>query len=163
MAEAEALLRLERWLVACFGRSWPLVLCDRPSPASWLRRSLDRLAPWERNPPSVAATDGARLLLPREAFGGSDREPGETAHLAALALARRLALGGLGQTGPPPLGGDVAGALEAARGDAELAKLLPGLAASLDRARAAALRVRPPLDALRSAERAIEALVRALL
>ena len=158
-----ALLRLERWLVACFGHSWPLVLCDRPSPASWLRRSLDRPAPWELDPPLVVETDGARLLLPREAFGVNDRELGESAHLAALALGRRLAQGERWEIETTPLARDVRWALEAARGDAELATLLPGLAASLDRARAAALRLRPPLDALRSAERAVEELVRALL
>jgi nitric oxide reductase NorD protein len=152
-----ALLRLERWLVACFGRSWPLVLCDRPPPAGWLRRALDRPAPWEAAPPLVVATDGARLLLPRAAFDS------ESAHLAALALARRLVQGVPCRPEESPLRRDVDWVLEAARGDAALAALLPGLAPSLDRARAAALAERPRLDALGVTERGVEELVRALL
>jgi nitric oxide reductase NorD protein len=152
-----ALLRLERWLVACFGCSWPLVVCDRPPPAGWLRRALDRPAPWEADPPLVVGTDGACLLLPRGALGS------ESAHLAALALARRLASGMPCRSEEGPLRRDVRWVLEAAQGDAALAALLPGLAPSLDRARAAALAERPRLDALRTAERRVEELVRALL
>jgi nitric oxide reductase NorD protein len=157
---ASALLRLERWLVACFGRSWPLVLCDRPPPAGWLRRALDRPAPWETDPPLVVATDGACLLLPRGALGS------ESGHLAALALARRLVHGmpsRSSRSDENPVRRDVRWVLEAAQGDAALAALLPGLAPNLDRARAAALAGRPRLDALRTAERRVEELVRSLL
>jgi nitric oxide reductase NorD protein len=152
-----ALLRLERWLVACFGRSWPIALCDPPAPAGWLRRALDPPAPWRTDPLAVAATDGARLLLPREAVGS------ESVHLAALALGRRLVSGERRSSEPSALHRDVHWALEAAQGDAALAALLPGIASSLRRARAAALATRPPLEALRTAERSVEQFVRALL
>src|SRR5262245_1333851 len=79
-----AMLRLDRWLVACFGRSLPIALCDRPAHVGWLRRALDRPAPWQIAPPPVAATDGACLFLPRETLDS------ETALLVALALGRRL-------------------------------------------------------------------------
>jgi nitric oxide reductase NorD protein len=154
---ASALLRLERWLVACFGRSWPLVVCDRPPRASWLRRALGRTAPWDANPPLVVGTDGACLLLPRAALRS------ESAHLAALALARRLVQGMPYRSEENALRRDVRWALDAAQGDAALAALLPGLAAGLGRARSAALAERPRLDALRTAERMVEELVRALL
>jgi nitric oxide reductase NorD protein len=152
-----ALLRLERWLVACFGRSWPLVACDRPSRVGWLRRALGRPAPWEADPPLVVGTDGARLLLPREALGS------ESTHLAALGLARRLVEGMRCSAEESPFCRDVRWVLAAAQGDRALAALLPGLAPSLDRARAVALAGRPRLDALRTAERSVEELVRALL
>jgi nitric oxide reductase NorD protein len=154
---ASALLRLERWLVACFGRSWPLVLVDRPAPVGWLRRALDRPAPWQVDPPPVAGTDGACLLLPRSALGS------ESTRLAALALGRRLVLGRHGGSEVDPLCRDIGWALEAAEGEVALAALLPGLAASFERARADALAVRPRLDSLRGGERVVEELVRSLL
>jgi nitric oxide reductase NorD protein len=152
-----SLVRLERWLVACFGRSWPLVLADPPSPAGWLRRALDQPPPWQIDPIGVAGTDGACLWLPRDALGS------ESAHLAALALGRRLVSGECGRAQMNPLQRDVRWALEAARGDAALAEILPGLVPSFARARTAALAVRPRLDALRPTERKVEELVRALL
>jgi nitric oxide reductase NorD protein len=154
---ASATLRLERWLVACFGRSWPIVPCGRAARPGWLRSVMDRQAPWQTDPVSVAATDGACLLIPREALGS------ESSHLAVLALGRRLALGVQRGRREGPLCRDVRWLLEAARGDEWLAALLPGLAPALERERAAALNARPASDRLRRSECAVEELVRTLL
>ena len=154
---AGAVLRLERWLVACFGRSWPIVLCEAPSPPGWLRRALDRLPPWQIAPLPMAGTDGDCLVLPRSAFGSG------SIHLAALALAHRLARDLSRRSEGSPLCRDVAWLLEAASGEVALAALLPGLAESFERARAVALAARPRLDSLRGSERVVEELVRSLL
>jgi nitric oxide reductase NorD protein len=151
------MLRLDRWICACFGRSWPIVLCDRSEPAGWLRRSLARPAPWEIDPPLVAATDGAVLFLPREAIDCS------WVHLAALALGLRLVRSERSRAATSRLQHDADWALEGARGDIALAVILPGLAASLERERANALIARPSLDRLRESERSVERLVQMLL
>jgi nitric oxide reductase NorD protein len=153
---ASAVLRFERWLVVCFGRSWPIVLCESPSPPGWLRRALDRPPPWQIHPRPVAGSDGSCLLLPRSAI-----RSGST-HLAVLLLAHRLARG-LQRPGPGAVARDVRWALAAARGEVALVALLPGLAASFQRARAAALATRPTLDSLRASERIVEGVVRSVL
>jgi nitric oxide reductase NorD protein len=162
---AAARRRLELWLHASFGRSWPVAALDAPRPPRWLARALTRPAPWQLAPGLASGTDGVRLLLPRPWLEGEPSPDTSDALLcAALGLGARLVTG---RAGPLVASGraarDVHGNLEGAIGDAWLAQHFPGLAERLAGVRRRALAARPPLASLQPAERSLERLVRNLL
>lgn len=160
---AAAERRVATWLAALGCAPLAPRPCETPSPPGWLARVLGQAAPWQTRPRAIAWSDGRRLFLPAEALRGERGDEAEFVLLAALALGRRAA-------GPPQdlpacsaVERDVAFAIDAAQGDAELAAALPGLAPAIERARIRALSTRPALERLRPAERVVEVLVRALL
>lgn len=157
---AAARRRIGRWLVACFGRGWPLVPVDPPTSPGWLARGLGTLAPWARVPMAVAGTDGSHIQLPRVA---TDAAADDARLLAALGLGVRLGRGLALDTSSCPSRSALHWCVGAARADRALERALPGLAPRLGAARADALARRPALAGLRPAERLIEELVRELL
>ena len=162
---AEARRRLDLWLQASFGRSWPVAALDAPRAPRRLARAFARCAPWQLAPGLAAGTDGVRLLLPRPWLEAAPApETSDALLCAALGLGMRLA----GGRAAPLAGSDAAqcdahGCLEGAIADAWLARSFPGLAARLEGVRRRALAARPPLERLRPAERRMEELVRGLL
>jgi nitric oxide reductase NorD protein len=162
---AEARRRLDLWQQASFGRSWPVAAQDAAPAPRWLARVLGRLPPWQLAPVACAATDGARLFLPRSWLEGEPSpERADVLLCAALGLGARLAGG---RTTPPAeadaAARDVYACIEGALADAWLVRRFPGLAAPLEGVRRCALAARPALERLRPAERRLEELVRALL
>jgi nitric oxide reductase NorD protein len=160
---AAAERRVAAWLAALDlpplePTAWPT-----PPPASWLVRALGLAAPWQRRPRAIAWSDGRQLFLPNDQLRSEDPESALRVLLAALAQGQRIARGRLPDAGGSALARDVRFALEAALGDAEIAALLPGLAAALDAARARTRAARPARARLRPAERVVESLVCALL
>lgn len=156
--------RLDAWLRACFGRSWPIAPSDAPLPPGWLRRTLERTPPFLRATRAQASTDGRSLVLPRDiAEGPGGRSAGELRLLMALGLGVRLERESVTHVPRDPLARDVFWSIEGALADARLGRELPGLAGSLHRARHEALARRPAPALMREAERAAEALVRRLL
>lgn len=149
---------------ACFGVELAIVATDPRPPPGRLARTLGDLPPWHARPEAPAFTDGARLFLPRR-LSVDGGEPAARARwrVTALGLAGRLARGALAWCPSEPRARDVYWAADGALGDHRLAAELPGLAGELAGVRAAALAARPPLAALRAAERRDERLVRSLL
>lgn len=165
-AEARAAVgrrRLACWLVACFGRDFALTEVDAAPPPGWLARLWGKPAPWQRNPQPVASRDGDQILLPRHSLAQLGRSPALGPLLPALALGRRAAAESQAPPCSSAIARDVAWALEGARGDAALARMLPGLTDAIAAARRTALAARPERAALGPAERAVEELVRSLL
>jgi nitric oxide reductase NorD protein len=156
--------RLDAWLRACFGRSWPLTLADAPLPPRWLARALGRPAPWARVPVAAASSDGHRIVLPREpASSDSGLEANDLRLLMALGLGARLDRSSVALCPSEPVARDIFWSVEGALADARVVRELPGLAERLGAARADARRARPGASLLRPSERAVEALVRLLL
>jgi len=162
---AEARRRLELWLHASFGRSWPVAALDSPPAPRWLARTLGRPAPWQLAPAPAAASDGLQLLLPRAWLEAPPSpETSDALLAAALNLGLRLASGRAAPLADADAAArDLHGCLEAASADAWLARRFPGLCARIEGVRRRALAARPALERLRTAERALEAQVRALL
>jgi nitric oxide reductase NorD protein len=163
LCAARAERRIAAWLEACFGATLPIAACDAPPAPGWLERALGRPAPWQARPSAAACSDGLGLLLPRARLRGGTAADAERLLLGALAQGLRVARARAVPASGAALERDLRFVLEAALGDAELARELPGLAPALDAARASARAERPRLERLRPVEREVEALVRALL
>jgi nitric oxide reductase NorD protein len=147
--------RLDLLLCATSGRAWKLRVAQPPAPATLLARLFrGRERPW----PALAlpASLPGVLWLPREL-------PAAKA-ATAVALYRAMALlqAERAQRAPPvtrptsALLRDLALVFEAERAEAALLARLPGLAVDLQALRAAALRLRPPVDAFAPGRRTIE-------
>ena len=139
---------------------WPLVVCDRPPPAGWLRRALGRPAPWEARP-AARGRDRRRVpvLAARTAF---DSESGASRRVGARAPIGRRACRAAG--GGRRSAATSAGCSKRRRATRRSRHCCPVSRRVSMRARAAALAERPP--ARRSCGRPsarIEELVRALL
>jgi nitric oxide reductase NorD protein len=157
-------MRIDVWLHACFGRSWPIAATDAPPAPGALARALGRRAPWQRVPEPAAGTDGARLFLPRTWLEADPSTRSEALLCAALGLGVRLAAGRAAPLrGAHPVLRDAHAFLEGALADAWLASRFPGLVEGLEGVRLRALASRPSWEILRPSERALETLVRRLL
>ena len=159
--------RLELYVHALAGRALVIVAADPPPAPAWLARVMGR-APRHLVPSvALAATDGARIWLPRalDAAGGAARA--EVAYrLLAVEQAVRAARGTAGQAPSGDAGRverDLHLLAEAGAVDAAIARDCPGLVDELRAARRAALAVRPAEARLTVAERLVEQLVRAAL
>lgn len=156
--------RLDAWMRACFGRAWPLVPADAPPPLRWLGRTLGRRPPWTRGAGASATSDGRNVIVPRDPrVAETGVDAGELRLLATLVLGARLDRGSVTCCPRDPVTRDAFWSIEGALAEARLLCELPGFAARLAHARAAALRLRPAPSRLRPAERPVEALVRRLL
>jgi nitric oxide reductase NorD protein len=158
--------RLELFLRAVYGETIPILPAD-PDPApTWLARVLGRRPRHLACAEALAATDGARVWLPRTL----DAREGEDAamdhyQLLAVEQAARATQGFAGGLGPglARLRGDLYRVATAVAVDRAIARTLPGLVAGLSRARRRALAARPPMPWLRPIETAVEDLVRLVL
>jgi nitric oxide reductase NorD protein len=156
--------RIALWLDFGFGRAFEIHACDPAPRAGWLARGLGARRPSAGASRAQAFSDGAALYLPRTLAAPADGgAPRTRLLLMALGQARRAARGSLAALPHDPVERDVFWALDGAACDAWIADRWPGLADALARERADALRHRPPVRALRGAERGVEALVRRLL
>jgi nitric oxide reductase NorD protein len=164
LAAAAGRRRLACWLAACGAGRFAVEEDDAPPSPGWLARAWGGLAPWQRRPVAIATGDARSLRLPRETLARLGSRAGPEALLPALGLGVRAASrGGAGAAHLDPLERDVVWVLEGALVDAALAHALPGLAPAIAAARRDSLAGRPNPAALRPAERAVEALVVALL
>lgn len=144
--------RLALLLSALHGGHWTLHAALAPPPLTLLSRLFTRQQrPWPRLPiPSAANGRGGRatIWLP-QTLDNVEAETARTLYRAmALQQAERLRQrpADLESRLPDRLQRDVFLVLEAQAADAALATTLPGLAPTLVRLRAEALRRRPPLD-----------------
>ncbi|MDC8757681.1 hypothetical protein OIK44_08790, partial [Janthinobacterium sp. hw3] len=157
--------RLDLLVRAVFQRGFTLRVAQPPAPPTWLSKLLLRgQAP--AHAAALPATDGDSIWLPAAFDAGEDAAAAiERYRALALQQAMRAVRGSAGHD--PPAGTALLRALylvlEARAADAELARLLPGMAASLRAVRAEALRRRPPMAAFAPPVRALERLVRAVL
>lgn len=156
--------RLDLLVSAVFGRSYTLRVAEPPAPATFLTKVF-RGHEGPRVAAAVPATDDSNIWLPgvlREepGLGALDRYRALALHQAARAqrhaAARAACLDDTWQRA-------VAVVVEAWAAEAELGRLLPGLAPSLRALRLAALARRPPLERFPPARRTFEAWVRAVM
>lgn len=161
--------RLDLLISAVFGRSYSLRAAQPPTPPSWLGRVLfpGRLAPSRE---AVPATDGHSIWLPATFGQGTGLHEGSTAvteRFRTLALQQAMrAHRGSAEHWPakgPLMLRELYLLLEAHAADDALARLLPGMAASLLALRQEALARRPPLAAFPAPLKSIEQLARAVL
>jgi nitric oxide reductase NorD protein len=158
---------LELLLAGLAERPVVLLPADPPAPASWVAR-LARRTPRQLREAPPAATDGARIYLPRTlppALVASELPP---ARAYRLLLAGQVAR--IHRDAPALAPGDTASAVhllyelaEGVAADRWLAVALPGLLADLVVARRASLACRPARSTLGPAEQEVERLLRRAL
>jgi nitric oxide reductase NorD protein len=166
LALAQVRQRLELLLGALHDERIPILPADPEPPPTWLARLLGRVPRQLARVGALAATDGRHVWLPRQ-IETREGEPVAYEHYRLLAVeqaarvARRFA-----RADPlhaPRMERDLYWIAVAATVDHDLALNLPGFAAALGAARAAALATRPPLEGLLAAERAVEGILRRVL
>lgn len=161
---ADIASRLDLLTSAVFNRSFALRVAQPPAPPTWLNGVMVRgQAPPNRD--ALPATDGDSIWLPARA-GADETEAAasERYRIMMLQQATRAVRGGARlYPSQPPLLQALYLLLEARAADAELARLLPGMAAPLLSARRQALQRRPPLAAFPPRLRTLERLLRAIL
>lgn len=158
--------RLELLLAALYGERIPILPADPEPPPTWLGRLLRRAPRHVRSPGALAGTDGQHVWLPRVLDAGAGEPPPlDRYRLLAVEQAARVTRGfaGAHPHGAPQVEQDLYRIAAAAAVDHRLAQDLPGLRSALRAARAEARAARPPLDGMTEAERAVEALVCAVL
>lgn len=163
LALADVAARIDLFLSAVFGRSFPLRVAQAPAAPTWLSRWMKRGAlPPQRE--AVPATDGESLWLPG-VLPRPCADPLERFRLQALRQALRAERGSAQvlNDGWPPALRDAGLLLEARAADAELLLRLPGVAAALQALRVDSLAHRPPLPAFPAGARAFEERVRSVL
>ena len=159
--------RLELFLGALYVGTPSILPADPPSAPTWLARLTGRAPRHLSRQTATAATDGARIWLPRvvESSAGEAHAVG-TYRLLAVEMAARVDRG-TPRHAPPrradPLARDLYLLAEAVTIDRAIGTSFPGLAPDLDAARRAAFDERPPLDRLTPVERAVERMVRDVL
>nr|MBF0682706.1 hypothetical protein [Pseudomonas sp.] len=156
--------RLGLLVLAAFGHSYPIRVAQLPAPPSLLTTLFQRgKRPWRTQ--AVPTTDGATILLPAS-LGVADPSLALQYYRAmALQQAMRAERGTAAQAAksPTPQHLQVYLLLEAYAADADLAIALPGMAASLQALRNAALQARPALTEFSAARRPLETFLRRLL
>lgn len=162
---ADVAPRLDLLVNAVFGRGYRLRPAQAPAPRSW----LDKLIKRHEAPPApraLPATDGASIWLPRSFdIVETDASASERYRLMLLQQAMRAKRGSAqhypyGQSAVLQACFQI---LEARAADDELVRLLPGVLASLQRFRLAALAARPPLRTLPAQLHDIEGMVHTAL
>lgn len=154
--------RLELLVTAVYDRPIPITVAEprRQGKFSWWR---DAFRPGHlRRGAALPATDGERILLPRQMEGIDAGAALAAYRLMAIEQAERIArktaaLVPVAKTG---LERDLYLIREGKVIDASIARTVPGLRETLVKARAGALAARPPLVGLSGAERAVELLLR---
>jgi nitric oxide reductase NorD protein len=158
--------RLELFLGALYDARIPILPADPAPPPTWLARLLGKAPRHLALAEAPPSTDGRHVWLPRVLEGPSEADS-LLQRYRLLAVEQAVRLGrGFARAHPwdaARIERDLYWIGAAAAVDHALARDLPGLAAVLRSARAAALASRPPLDALTTAERAVEALLGAVL
>jgi nitric oxide reductase NorD protein len=164
IALADVSRRLSVLIHACLGHSWPLLPVDPDAAPTWLARRLRKLPPWADNRQAQAFCDGMHIFLPRYVHVFADT-PGDAGllRLMALMLAVRLGRDSVASCPTQPVARDLFWAADGAVVEGFLSLEFPGLAPSMAAARRLACASRPPLDALRPGERAVELVVQRLL
>ncbi len=156
--------RLDLWLQACFGTTWPLVAADDPIASGWLARAFGTRSRASHQRVACATSDGRTIIVPRDLASESDGlHANDLRLLMALGLGARLERASVACCPLDPIARDVFWSVEGGLADTHLRHVLPGLARQLDVARAVALRRRHAGSRLQPVERAVEALVRRLL
>lgn len=156
--------RLDLLINAIFNTGYPLRPAQLPARATLLA-ILFRHHRQPRRQRAIPATNGAALWLPPDS-GMTDQDPAtELYRVMALQQAIRARRGSavLADSQLSPLLADVYLLLEAYAADQELAALLPGMTASVNRLRRTALAQRPPLGRFPKPRQPLERLVRRLL
>jgi len=153
--------RIDLLLVAVFAHAWPLRNAQRPAPESLLAR-LAKARHGPRVRVALPATDGVQIWLPGELALDAESAAAETYRLLALQQAMRARRGSaaLWAQARTPLERELVLLLEADAADADLVRILPGLAEPLSALRARALAGRPPLARFPVPRRALEEAVR---
>ncbi|MCX2861970.1 VWA domain-containing protein [Paucibacter sp. PLA-PC-4] len=156
--------RLCLLIEAVFGTSHRLRTAQLPARPTWLARTFQRSA-FPRARLALPATDGHSIWLPPET-GLTDADLAmERFRTLALVQAMRANRGSAAGADfcAAPLVADLYLLMEAIATNAELARLLPGMTAALNRMRCEALAARPPLAQFPATRRPLEAWVRALM
>lgn len=162
---ADVAQRLDLLICAALGPGLLLRPAQQPAPPTFLSRWLQRGEPPAPRVP-LPATDGASIWLPPALPAGQGMEDAAE-NYRALALTQAMRA----QRGTPqlavavrdPLAHALLTLLEAHAADHALLQHLPGVAAPLQRLRAAALAARPRLGSLPAHLRPLEALLQAVL
>lgn len=156
--------RLELLVRAVFGRPFPIRPAQPPAPPSLLDVFFRRRhRPWQEY--AVPATDGHSILLPAQCGLDDPKAALDHYRVAALQQAMRAVRGSPRPWAalPSALHRHLYLLIEAHAADAELTRILPGMADSAHAMRRAALAQRPRITEFSGARRRFEAYVRDLL
>lgn len=152
--------RLDLFVAAVFGRSFPIRIAEPPTPPTLLSKLFAR-AEMPRGTAAIPATDGTHVWLPPRLLPQGDLSPLQVFRIVALQQAARARRGSVEQlAGLAPLERSVYLVLEAQATDAELMQMLPGLRDALQTFRAHMLHARPAAALLPAARRPLEGFVR---
>ncbi len=166
VALADVRRRIELLLTLLYGAAPAVVPADPPAPAGLFARLVRRLPRHLVDQRTLASTDGRVVRLPPSLEPSGVREHDARRYqLLALQQAARVARGSARYQPPhsDALARDLFVLAEAVAVEESLARELPGFEAALARARLDALECRPHPEALRPAEREVEALLREIL
>ena len=154
--------RLGLLIEAVFGTPYRLRTAQTPARPTLLAQAFQREA-FPRARAALPATDGECIWLPPDTGLVDATLALDRFRTLALVQAMRASRGSAAGPGPgaSPLVLDLYLLIEAVVADAALARLLPGMAKSLNHLRSAALAARPPLAQFPASRRPLEALVRA--
>lgn len=159
--------RLELLVAAYYGRTIPIEAADSVQHVGWIRRYVLRAHGERAASDALPSTDGERILLPRTLEASRGEEAAIARYkLLAMEQAERMVRGTVaGLPGPDdhPLLRELYLLSEGAAIDAHIARNVGGILPTLLAARAASLEQRRHLPYPLSAQRAVEALVRASL
>jgi nitric oxide reductase NorD protein len=161
---ADVAPRLDLLIQAVFGTTFRLRTAQAPPRPTWLAQAFQRES-FPRAAEALPATDGQAIWLPPDAGLTDSGAALERFRTLALVQAMRVSRGsaaGLARCNSP-LVRDLYLLMEAVSADAALARLLPGMAGSLNRLRAAALAERPSMGRFPASRRPLEALARQLM
>ena len=164
VALAEVAQRIDLLIAAVFGTSYRLRTAQAPAPTTFLAKLLRRHErPRVRH--AVPATDGMSIWLPSAAGIADPAVALDRLRTVALQQAMRASRGSalLLSAQASPLLRDVYLLVEAHAADEALARLLPGIAGSLNALRRAALAARPAMASFSVKRRPLETFVRTLL
>lgn len=159
---ADVAPRLDLLIEAVFGTSYRLRTAQTPARPTLLAQAFQREA-FPRARAALPATDGQCIWLPPDTGLADATLALDRFRTLALVQAMRASRGSAAGPGPgaSPLVHDLHLLIEAVVADAALARLLPGMAKSLNHLRSAALAARPPLAQFPASRRPLEALARA--
>ena len=164
VALADVAQRIDLLIAAVFGTTYRVRTAQTPAPSTFLATAFRRRER-PRVQRAIPATDGVCIWLPGDAGIMDPAIAMDRLRTMALQQAMRCCRGSAAfmQTLATPLIRDVYLLIEAYAADAALARLLPGMATSLNALRQAALAERPALATFPAGRQSLEAFVRTLL